>query len=154
MLLKDGKATLRSLQIDPWKTDLRPYILPILRRNYMGCGVATNSEGVQEFVVAGGTGGGNPDDSITVDVLNLDTLEWKSSENALPTAMNAMASVPFGQTFLLVGGYDRDASRAMSVLHIFNPDDEQFYQLLTPRLRQARQYPTAMFVDVDAFPNC
>ncbi len=50
--------------------------IPSGGRNYLGCGVAKNSQGQTVIVVAGGLLSG---DDVSVDIYNLETNEWKTS---------------------------------------------------------------------------
>ena len=73
-------------------------------RYWHSCGIVTTPTGKKEYVVAGGN-----DDWITLDqqgsveILDLETFEWRDAPD-FPTPFYSAHSVPFGDTFLVVGG--------------------------------------------------
>ena len=65
-----------------------------------------------------------------------------------------MASVPYGDSFLLVGGFDWENKRFLSTVLVFDRITEEFRELPGVELSRARTRPTAMFVDPEVFPKC
>ncbi len=65
-----------------------------------------------------------------------------------------MASVPFGDTFLLVGGWNRATETVSSDIYIFDTETEKFTAMAGVALNRARRYAAAVMVDVQAFPEC
>ncbi len=65
-----------------------------------------------------------------------------------------MASVPYGDTFLLVGGYREDTGDYLDTIYIFEPFGETFSLVPGVRLQTARRLHTAFFVDAMSFPEC
>ncbi len=76
------------------------------------------------------------------------------SDNALPIPMSRMASVPYGDTFLLVGGYRPLALTYMDTIYEFDTLGETFKLRNDVSLRRARSDHVAFFVDALAFPDC
>jgi len=72
----------------------------------LGSGYARNSDGLEQVIFAGGhtTSGG---DERTVEILNLQTNEWKMAEEKAPHHFIGSMSVQFEDTFWLIGGIDR-----------------------------------------------
>ena len=142
--------------------------IPSGGRNHLGCGVAKNRLGQTEIIIAGGL---LPEDDVSVDIYNLDTSEWKTSsklcmnifslmltnmfaDNSLPIPKWGMASVPYGDTFLLVGGYNENSGDYLETIYVFEPFSETFNLVQGVRLKTARRLHTAFFVDAMSFPEC
>ncbi len=73
------------------------------------------------------------------------------SDNALAFPMYGMASVPYGDSFFIVGGHSESGSLA-TVFH-FDPETEVFQLVEHAALQNSRQRCVAMFVDAQAFPE-
>ena len=76
------------------------------------------------------------------------------ADNSLPIPIWDMASVPYGDTFLLVGGYNDNSGDFLDTIYVFEPFSETFNLVPGVRLKTARRYPTAFFVDAMSFPEC
>ncbi len=64
-----------------------------------------------------------------------------------------MASVPYKDSFLLVGGYG--SSEFKDSIYEFDPKTEQFRPVVgRVNLQTARRDHAALMVDVDSFPEC
>ncbi len=63
--------------------------------------------------------------------------------------MGDSVAVPYGDTFVLVGGHGDDGER----IYKFVPETEG-WEVVPGRLDYPRSYVTAMFVDPESFPNC
>ena len=68
--------------------------------------------------------------------------------------MQGMASVPYEDSFLLVGGYDMVQGDNMNSIYRFDPRMEEFKLMVGSRLRTKRMMAVALLVDADAFPKC
>ena len=64
-----------------------------------------------------------------------------------------MTSVPYGDTFLLVGGWNELTFEWMETIFMYDPYDERFV-LLPETLRQGRGDHGAIMVEAQAFPQC
>ena len=93
------------------------------------------------MVTAGGT------DALT-NILDLDTLEWKTGLD-LPNAAIHAASVPYKNTFLVVGGND---GGFLDTIYEFHPETEVWITR-SETLMTARHAHTAFLVP-DSAVNC
>ncbi len=62
-----------------------------------------------------------------------------------------MASVPYGDTFLLVGGTDYHSGESQDTIYVFDSEAEAFHLLEGRSLQTARSHHTAMLVDAYTF---
>ncbi len=54
-----------------------------------------------------------------VDIYDLETGTWKTSASALPKPKSEMASVPYGDTFIIVGGRDAGLGKSLGDIFVF-----------------------------------
>ena len=64
-----------------------------------------------------------------------------------------MASVAYGDSFLLVGGVDSD-DQPQSTIYEYDVETESFRLVRSTELANARGFASAMFVDQQSFPPC
>lgn len=102
-------------------------------RNDHSCGLAKGAE----VVVAGGDNGDF--DLASSEILNLETMEWRTGPD-LPGSLAAAASVPYGDTFLVVGGYHINE---LDQIYQFDPENEAWIER-TEKLETARFYQVAV----------
>ena len=125
-----------------------PYLqepLEINVRSLAQAGVVTRSDGTQEVVVAGGLPIPTSD---TVEIFSFETGSWRSAENNLPSSNHDGASVPYGDTFLIVGGYDTFTE--IDTILKYNPDEE-FFETLPQHLLYGTARMAAMLVPDNYF---
>ncbi len=111
-------------------------------RRYTHAGLATRDNGDQELVVAGG------EFNDTSDILDLKTMMWRDGPK-LPFDLQNGASVEFGSTFLLVGGYSILGGNVMESIIEYNPGPSIGNESWTVRnetLKMARQDFAAFMV--------
>ncbi len=65
-----------------------------------------------------------------------------------------MASVPYEDTFALVGGFDENTADYLDTTYMYEPYGETFNLVPGGRLKTARAYHTAFLVDAMSFPEC
>ena len=70
---------------------------------YSNSGLATFANGTQVLIVAGGYNG---NELSSTEILNLDSVDQWSNGPNLPIGLREGSSVPFKDTFLIIGGYD------------------------------------------------
>ena len=117
-------------------------------RGYHACGLATNKDGKQEVIIAGGdTSTGRTD---SVEVYSIEDNRWMAG-NSLPVALYYMASVPFRNSFLVVGGYSSTEGFS-SRIYMYNGEDGTWTKQPIS-LQKARYQHTAILVSSDTFPN-
>ena len=109
-------------------------------------GLVTYPNGDKGILVAGGY---NQAGLTTVDFLNLDTLIWEP-KLSLPIDIYYGASVPFKDSFLIVGGYSQDLSYLDSVYY-YNPNVDQWELMKT--MDYGKVF-SASFMVPDSFANC
>jgi N-acetylneuraminic acid mutarotase len=63
--------------------------------------------------------------------------------------MSLATSVPFGDTFLLVGGETTNGSK-LSTIYRYNPEDDS-WTLLDSRMKEGKRNVIAMLVDRELF---
>ena len=86
-----------------------------------------------------------------MSLLHKVTLKFLSGSNALPTAMTTGAVVPFGDTFLIVGGHD--GSSSLDTIYYYEVDTESWSEL-DATLSSASSQLEATVVDINNFPSC
>ena len=94
----------------------------------------------REVIVAGG-------DTSTVEKYHSD--DWGQG-NGLPFGLQSAASVQTGDSFVLVGGADETHGDAILT---YLPEIDG-WTIQEDVLRTAKQYPTAIPVQLDIFPPC
>ena len=75
-------------------------ILPLIpsERSDVRCGVVESPRGGKDIIVFG-------DLVEAIDIYNTKEGEWRRSDKTLPTMLQYTETVPFGDTFLAVGGF-------------------------------------------------
>ena len=76
------------------------------------------------------------------------------SDGALPVPIKDFSSVPYDNTFLIVGGINFDTNEYIDRVLQFDVTDETFKFVPNARLNRNFGRPAAMLVDVMAFPEC
>ena len=84
-----------------------------------------------------------------VVLINNDYFLWTTANN-LEQRFQFGAAVPYGSTFLLVGG-GGGTYRDTVHKYILSSDE---WELMSDRLGTARETPAAMLVHLDMFPSC
>ena len=106
-------------------------------------GLVTYTNGLKKVVVAGGWGGQNIQ---STEILNLETLEWESGPD-LPNVMASSGeSVPFRNSFLIVGGYK--GKNYLDMIYEFDLDTDN-WKLKPQRLKKGRLFFTAFLIPDD-----
>ena len=82
------------------------------------------------------------------EFLNLDTLIWEPKQS-LPFDIELGASVPFKDSFLIVGG---DSGDYLDTIYYYNPNTDQ-WELMEQMLKYEREYLAAFMVP-DSYANC
>ncbi len=82
---------------------------------------------------------------------NLQTLTWKSKQS-MPSDIAFGASVPFEDSFLIVGGYSYATAQELDTIYYYNPNTNE-WELLSQHLKEMRRKFTAFMVP-DTFGNC
>ena len=114
------------------------------------CGLATKSNGERMIVIAGGRTTGFES---AVQIYDIAAGTWRMSENPLPHPLMFGSTVPFGDTFLIVGGsvdvYETGLPPSDEVLQ-FNPNEET-WTVREERLGCGRYGHFAAFVDYNRY---
>ncbi len=97
-----------------------------------------------EIVVAGGFG------TNTVQVYNLGTQMWSASSPIPAAASYAASTVPYGESFAVVGGFDGTAQTDKIYLY---DKEAKTWSLSSETLAIARRHSTALPIP-DALANC
>ena len=92
------------------------------------------------------TGGDDQLGSQETDILNLETLTWSLGEG-LPISIRLGASVPFGKSFLIVGGKPQS-----NKIFYFEPTKLRWIEL-EEKLTNANYHITSFMVP-NSFANC
>lgn len=104
-------------------------------------------DGSHGIMVTGGTLGVK-----NSDFLDLDTLLW-IPKASLDDDIGYGASVPFRDSFLIVGGIRVfAANNYLNTIYYYNPDSDTWIQLEKNMLRQ--RYKFAAFMVSDDYANC
>ena len=111
-----------------------PYIFDVENESFLGpfnnasvsiylafAGLIEKSDGTQEIVVTGGY----VEPSLSF-IFSLETLEWRSGPD-LPQPIFSGASVPYGRSFLAVGGLE--GATETNGIYTFDPDEEEWVVL-------------------------
>jgi hypothetical protein len=120
-------------------------------RRYPAAGLVRYADGRRVVVVAGSYA-----DTKSVEVLDLDENVWRAGPD-LPVAtyLHAGASVPFGDTFLIVGGYGdglAEERKLLASIIVYDPAAEDWVTL-PQQLAEPRAFFTAVLVP-DDFAEC
>ena len=115
------------------------------------CGAVQHEQQGLEVVCAGGFGS---DSEIldTVEILNLDSGVWRSGPGLLGGARAGMASVPFGDSFLLVGGLNA-AEEALADILEYDGTAESWISR-PESIGSGRSHMAAVLVDQDSMITC
>lgn len=112
---------------------------------YSGCGVVSAGDGSRELVVAGG---GHTHQSSS-EVYNFDRGSWVEGPS-LPEAIDRTDSLPYADTFLLVGG-ESQGIKSTSIVK-YDPEAREFVTL-AQTLPSGRSHVGLVLVDKAAV-NC
>ena len=102
------------------------------------------------FIVAGGYGDAGYLDS--VEILELSSLTWSQGPN-LPFPIIRAASVPFGDTFLIVGGISNGDGEELKTILEYDPVEE-IWLVRPEELSIGRDYLHAVTAVNSNFINC
>ncbi len=116
--------------------------MPVERSDCLA-GLVTYPDGKQGILVAGGVSG--TDVTIT-HFINLETLVWEIRAD-LPYKMQTGASVPFKDSFLIVGGWQNNTITSDRIWY-YNPVNDK-WEMRDEILMQGRSHPTAFLVPDD-----
>ncbi len=116
-------------------------------RKNSGCGLVRTSEGSEYVVVVGGY---DSTSRYSTEILDLSTLEWSDGPYA-PRSAYSMASVQYGDSFLLVGGYE--TGEYLDSVYLWDHSRQDFV-LLAEGLVEGRQGVAAFTVAGEVFPTC
>lgn len=116
--------------------------MPISGKNCQA-GVVTYPDGTEGILVAGGTG------LRKTYFLDLDTLTWHAKRD-LPTDIEFGMSVPFKDSFLLVGGTGSQGIR--DTIYYYDSSANQ-WDLMSPKMDHKRE-TFAAFLVPDEYANC
>ena len=123
---------------------------PMLFQTYMShCGVATKSDGSKMVVVAGSF---NIGDRRSTQILDLETGVWRMP-NTFPFDVRLGTVVPYGNTFLILGGRSGGATSpdyATTSIIEFEPDSETWV-VRQEHMTEQRSGHYAAFVDREHF---
>ena len=73
------------------------------------------------------------------------------SANPLPKSIAYAASVPYDNSFLLIGG--RDANGYLADIYKYNPDNDEWTRLES-ELKTRRRSHVALLIPQSLFPEC
>ena len=107
-------------------------------------GRVVRADGEVEIVIIGG------DKDSSSQIFNLNSMSWRDG-NDLDIELWSGASVPYGDTFLLVGGFSEPARREVDTIYKYDVVSDRIFPIGT--LNMARRYHTAVFVP-DNFVDC
>ena len=122
-----------------------------IARSRCHAGFVTYPNGDKGILVAGGVEGEGTDGLTSTDFLNLETLIWVPKQS-LPFDIRYGASVPFQDSFLIVGGFSiGELEGYLQTVYYYDPNLDQW--ILIERMDFARERFTAFMVP-DSFANC
>ena len=104
------------------------------------CGFINSNNAGPEVLVAGG----NPND-ISVEILSLSTMEWRVGPN-LPKGIDYPASVPFGNSFLIIGGSDFEENTFYDTIYEYEVEGGNWIER-PEKLGQPKYDLTAIMLD-------
>ena len=114
-------------------------------KRYCQAGLVTYPDGTQGILV-----GGDYNGVTSVEFLNLETLVWEPRQN-LPIDVYGGASVPYQDSFLVVGGYQYNSDEFLDTIYYYNPNVDQWD--LIANMEYSREFSTAFLVP-DSYANC
>ncbi len=114
-------------------------------RDRSQAGLITDQNGNKGILAAGG------DEVSSVEYLDLQTLIWEPRAN-LPYDISDGASVPYQDSFLIVGGFSSNSGIYLDSIQYYNPNLDR-WEMLPQSLGIERNYPTAFLVP-DSYANC
>ena len=121
-------------------------LLPLMPTERFRCqaGFVTYPNGDKGILVAGGYNG-----ETSAEFLNLDTLIWEPRPS-LPVDIYWGASVPFQDSFLIVGGLS-ETEGTLDTIYYYNPITDQWDLLRTMNCKRDQM---AAFLVPDSYSNC
>ena len=111
-------------------------------REHSVCGISRDLKGNKILIFGGGDE--SFDAQKSVDIFNFATRTWSAGKD-LPYALTGPANVPYGDTFLTVGG-DLSFNSFCTKLMIFDIPSQSFKQLENVKLSSQRFKPVALLV--------
>ena len=78
--------------------------------------------------------------------------QFSCTGNDLPFALKGAASVPYNDSFLLVGGYDYHTGYLDTILQ-YIPESDSWVEMPS-KLETPRRGPTVIPVKLSIFPSC
>lgn len=118
---------------------------------YQACGLVTKDSGELEVVVAGGRQLSNMAYD-TCSILSLTSLTWRQGPS-LPHAVQDMASVQYGSSFVILGGFDPQTNDMFTNILLFNSSSSPSWVVLPQSLTHAKGSSAAFLVPDEAV-NC
>ncbi len=122
-------------------------------RNLLACGVVRNADGEAKSVVVPGGSTSESAGQDVVEILDVGTMTWRFGKHRLPHGLFASTAVPYGNSFLLVGGLERHGGPAVDAVYKFDPETENWI-LMPQRLNRPKHAVGAVLVRPDEFPAC
>ena len=110
------------------------------------CGLIQSNNSGPEIVVAGGSQVG-----LLVEILSLSTMEWREGPN-LPKDIEFPASVPFGNSFLIIGGSNTGEYGFYDSIYEYGVEGGNWIER-PEKLSQAKYDLTAVMLDTNDV-NC
>ena len=112
----------------------------------LACGRAINAKsGDVEIVAAGGE---SHTDIVEIYTIRANT--WRTAKHRLPSKNRGLTGVPYGQTFMVVGG---DTGSYSDMILLYKPDTEG-WETLGQRMTTGRYHVSATLVNSKSFKNC
>ena len=118
-------------------------------RSHVQAGLVKYSDGSEHIVVAGGYDGSFYSD--VTEIFHLQTQTWSTGDN-LPVEIRDGASVPFEDSFLIVGGYSSNGGGYLDTIHYFNPLLQK-WETRDETMKDGR-YLLAAFMVPNSYSNC
>ena len=120
------------------------------KRYSVSAGLVKYSDGSEHIVVAGGNAGGDNQKSSVTEIFDLQTLTWSVGDH-LPFKLEDGESVPFEDSFLIVGGEEMPYNYVDSIL-FFNPIFQEWEQRNETMKRIRTEFAT--FMVPNSYANC
>ena len=79
--------------------------------------------------------------------------QFSSTVNNLPVLVFGADSVPYHDSFILVGGRDWNAIPPLDTILLYNPGNDSWVEMPS-KLKTPRYYPTVIPVRPSMFPSC
>lgn len=110
-------------------------------------GVVTYADGSKHLVIAGGRNDG------TSTILNLDTMTYRPGPD-IPNVLELYYanSVPFGNTFLMVGGTEDGISSRLNTIYEFDTTNENW--IVRPETLKTGDWAMTAFMVPDTYVQC